>query len=749
MLNRIDARRGRNQQGNEAQPEGNEQQPDQQAEDAQQIQPVDGEVAQQPAQQAPAPREIAPRDREIALERIANRREAIQRRMRTLPEANSGRFTQSEAQILNGYVERVRSQVADPRLGFGNRSARELANNFDRSGHAAQFRTPDNARASIIEIGRRGVQLENAQQRVDLIESQTRAVRNLRDEISFARDRGNVNRLANNLRGVTAELTADQLANRRTSDEWDRVIDHERGLLQDAVRTNRITQQEMEDYLSLRQLQRDSLSSTDRDGNIRRERDLVNPNSLPAYRRLNNMSDDGRGLAGGMLFNRIQTDIIGSEDQIRISAQDLRALRRSVRDSGYDITWRDENGENQREDLDMQGAGARRVTPGYQSAHLETMLNRVVSMLDGVEDQVNQQGYGLDDNTVYRVGVRTPDVALTELGTAHDYLANTALPAAEVRLGQERQKFDDLAGDLELTADPNVRAQLEQELAELNNRERELNGEAANGQEAAAANPELDALRQENEALRAQLAEQDQSAQRRRQFWTKIGTFVAGAVVGVAAVAVLPAATVGGLIVAAGVTSLGSAFGRIGLNWGANRIQNNPNATERDQRLAAGFRRLSNALLYVSLFTFGFGVGAGVGSVVKGWLSPDATAGGLGSDSGVGSKGGELSGAERAIPTGGAETVAVPGDSQWSMIDKTLRAAFPNASSDQIANATGNILQQAGPEKVYEVMFAHRTPDIVGGAVQIGDKLSMADLTQIAPDIVNSLKGSAPFIPVT
>jgi hypothetical protein len=743
MLNRIENRRA-GQQGQPDQPqEANAADPE-----------VNGQEEQAPQDQPAAPqrpaREISPRDRDIALERIANRREAIQRRLRTLPEANTGRFTQSEAQILNGYVERVRSQVADPRLGFGNRSARELADNFNNSGHAAQFRTPENARSSIIEIGRRGVQLENAQQRVELIESQERAVRNLRDEIAFARDRGNVNRLANGLNGTAAELTTDQLASRRTLDEWNRVIGHERNLLQEAVRANRITNQEMENYLSLRQLQRDSLSSTDVAGNVRRESDLVNPNSLPAYRRLNNMGDDGQALAGGALFNRIQTEIIGPEDQIRITAQDLRALRRSVRDSGYDITWRDADGQNQREDLDVQGAGARRVTPGYESAHLETMLNRVVSMLDGVEDQVDGvQGYGLDDDTVYRVGVRTPDVALTELNTAHDYLAYTALPAAENRLDQERLKFNDLAGDLELTADPNVRAQLEQELAELDNRERELNGEAVNGQEAAATNPELDALRQENEALRAQLAERDQVAQRRRQLWTRIGTFVAGAVVGVAAVAVLPAATVGGLIVAAGVTSVGSALGRIGFNWFASRIQNNPNATERDQRVATGFRRLANALLYVSLFTTGFGVGAGVGSMVKGWLSPDASAtNGLSSDAGIKGKGAELGGAERAIPTG-AETVAVPGDSQWSMIDKTLRAAFPNATSDQIANATGNILQQAGPEKVYEVMFAHRTPDIVGGAVQIGDKLSMADLTQIAPDIINSLKGSAPFIPVT
>jgi hypothetical protein len=169
--------------------------------------------------------------------------------------------------------------------------------------------------------------------------------------------------------------------------------------------------------------------------------------------------------------------------------------------------------------------------------------------------------------------------------------------------------------------------------------------------------------------------------------------------------------------------------------------------------------RLTKAATYTAPALTGFAIGATLGNVTHS-LFENAVNNAVDARLGTGSGGTGLEGAQAGANAGSGvaegsarlpgmfETVAQSGDSQWSLIQKTLANAYPNATPDQIANATGNIINQAGADNIYSQIFAHRTPDIVGGAVQIGDKLSLADLTNIAPDVVNSL-GSPVFVPPT
>jgi hypothetical protein len=370
------------------------------------------------------------------------------------------------------------------------------------------------------------------------------------------------------------------------------------------------------------------------------------------------------------------------------------------------------------------------------------------------EDGSQRIDYGLDSNAEYRITSNGPaEQALSELNNVDAYMNNTAIPEARQRLNEERAKFDELAGDIELSADPNIRTQLQDELSQMEARERELEAISRGEQPPAAAGAEAvnpnQALIDENAELRRQLEEERGRRDASRQRWLKIGTFVAGAVVGAALVAsAVPVATVATLAAISGVLSVGSKLlNTFVIRRSINYLQNSPEAREnlteeeRNRRLR-NYQRLSNGLGYFTAFTFGFGLTAGVGSALEGWLSNSAgTAAGTGDAVAKGAEKGADFGSAARIDALGDGITAVPGDSQWSMIEKVLRQSYPNLSNDQILNATGNIIQQAGPEQVYSTVFAHRTPDIVGGAIQVGDKLNLADLTQIAPDIIQSLGG--------
>lgn len=84
---------------------------------------------------------------------------------------------------------------------------------------------------------------------------------------------------------------------------------------------------------------------------------------------------------------------------------------------------------------------------------------------------------------------------------------------------------------------------------------------------------------------------------------------------------------------------------------------------------------------------------------------------------------------------------AESGDSQWSMVENVLRMRYPDATDQQIWNATGNVLQEATPSGVYE----HLDRDHYG-AVWVGDKLTLQSIEDMAP---NSFARAEANLPVS
>lgn len=91
---------------------------------------------------------------------------------------------------------------------------------------------------------------------------------------------------------------------------------------------------------------------------------------------------------------------------------------------------------------------------------------------------------------------------------------------------------------------------------------------------------------------------------------------------------------------------------------------------------------------------------------------------------------------------GGSETVtglegiqyqAVAGDSQWTMVENVLEQRYPEASQQEIWTMTANVINEATPGGVYEQLYDHRV-DMSGGAVHIGDRLTMQDIAEMAPN---------------
>ncbi len=88
------------------------------------------------------------------------------------------------------------------------------------------------------------------------------------------------------------------------------------------------------------------------------------------------------------------------------------------------------------------------------------------------------------------------------------------------------------------------------------------------------------------------------------------------------------------------------------------------------------------------------------------------------------------------------ETVAGPGDSQWSLIEKTLRSSYPNLTDQQVWTATANAMNEAGTDGVYREIFDNRTLGVSGGTVSTGDKLTLADIRDMAPNTFASIPGN-------
>lgn len=103
----------------------------------------------------------------------------------------------------------------------------------------------------------------------------------------------------------------------------------------------------------------------------------------------------------------------------------------------------------------------------------------------------------------------------------------------------------------------------------------------------------------------------------------------------------------------------------------------------------------------------------------------------------------DLSGIVTQTETGGGtETVAgleniqyeaVAGDSQWTMVENVLEQRYPDASQQEIWTMTANVINEATPQGVYEQLYDHRVA-MAGGAVHIGDRLTMQDIAEMAPN---------------
>lgn len=94
------------------------------------------------------------------------------------------------------------------------------------------------------------------------------------------------------------------------------------------------------------------------------------------------------------------------------------------------------------------------------------------------------------------------------------------------------------------------------------------------------------------------------------------------------------------------------------------------------------------------------------------------------------------------IIDGSIGSEAVGGDSQWSLIEKTLRASYPSMTDQEVWTATANTINEAGSGEVYHQVFEHRTVGISGGSIQIGDRLTITDIREMAPNTFASLPGN-------
>lgn len=94
-----------------------------------------------------------------------------------------------------------------------------------------------------------------------------------------------------------------------------------------------------------------------------------------------------------------------------------------------------------------------------------------------------------------------------------------------------------------------------------------------------------------------------------------------------------------------------------------------------------------------------------------------------------------IGGAEGLAYNESATTIAVAGDSQWSLIEDTFRAAMPGHSDQAYFTATANALNEAGTGKVYEEIYANRDASVnPGRAVQINDRITIDDIKAMAPN---------------
>lgn len=88
------------------------------------------------------------------------------------------------------------------------------------------------------------------------------------------------------------------------------------------------------------------------------------------------------------------------------------------------------------------------------------------------------------------------------------------------------------------------------------------------------------------------------------------------------------------------------------------------------------------------------------------------------------------------------QSVAESGDSQWSLIEDVVRQANPGISDSEAYRYTANIINEAGTGGVYQQVYEHR--DISsGGAIRIGDRLTLEDIKEMAPNNYARLQTAA------
>jgi hypothetical protein len=521
---------------------------------------------------------ISRQEARAALPNVRARIRTLESRLEILPREHSGRFNQQEAQILGGYVSEVRRKIDDPNnvLG-GNKFIRRQVDQLDSS----QFRTPDAAKGFMLDIGRKGVTLERAQQRFELRVSQYQAISQLKSDLEFANMRRKVN---SSIEGLTPETPRleDQIHNGRSRAEWQIVLDGERNRLEELVGKGQFTQQEVDTYIQIREMQMNSLALTDENGNARARDQITNPYQMEAFVRLNEENRETLDKINGAL----------GENELVLNKQEIDALR-----SIYS---------------EIQGDGARRVTNSTANRYISNLLDRSVQ----IAENQNESFFSLptDDDTL--------DSGLAELSNTSSYIIRE-IRTAKDSVNEAISAFDQLSGEIDLTANPNAREDIQRELSELRELEERYTA-IAEGREPVDIN-------ENTEEEQTTEVEPDPSVERKK----KILRIIAGAVAGGGAVLLgAPAGAI--MAVAAGAKLAGFISSKV-TNWRANKLSDSTsNASikfkgkmaeqglseeeieEKLQSRVNKWRKASEIARKSMDFSFGVLIGAGITGFVQG-----------------------------------------------------------------------------------------------------------------------------------